>query len=100
MGANQTRDSTSMDGQGRNENPDIHPSWNDEVLYPIKGDSSGKRIHKNEFELLAVIGKGSFAKVISRIIHAITQEECPFCGIISVKYKFCLEHILCTIRTR
>lgn len=38
---------------------DMHPSWNDTVLY---GNNS--KITKDDFELLNVIGKGSFGKVM------------------------------------
>ena len=45
---------------GDDDAPDIHPSWNDEILF--SGDGK-KKIGKDDFELLAVIGKGSFGKV-------------------------------------
>jgi serine/threonine protein kinase len=42
-----------------NEDPDdMHPSWNDTVLY------GNTKITKDDFELLNVIGKGSFGKVM------------------------------------
>lgn len=40
---------------------DIHPSWNDQVLFTRNG--SEKKVTKDDFELLTVIGKGSFGKV-------------------------------------
>jgi hypothetical protein len=43
-----------------NENgEDIHPSWNDTVLY----NKGSQKVTKDDFELLTVIGKGSFGKV-------------------------------------
>jgi len=57
---------TSGDGNQKNSESqeatedDIHPSWSDEVLYS-KGE---KKISKEDFELLTVIGKGSFGKVM------------------------------------
>lgn len=41
---------------------DIHPSWNDQVLFTRNG--SEKKVTKDDFELLTVIGKGSFGKVM------------------------------------
>lgn len=40
---------------------DMHPSWNDEVLFSRAGPS---KVTKDDFELLNVIGKGSFGKVM------------------------------------
>lgn len=40
---------------------DMHPSWNDEVLFTHSGED---KINKDDFELLTVIGKGSFGKVM------------------------------------
>lgn len=54
---------TSTTSTGEDAKNEIHPSWNDEVLYTSK-ENHGKKVSKNEFELLAVIGKGSFAKVM------------------------------------
>lgn len=42
------------------EEADIHPSWNDDVLFTNK---NGEKVTKDDFELLTVIGKGSFGKV-------------------------------------
>jgi serum/glucocorticoid-regulated kinase 2 len=39
---------------------DIHPSWDDQILFS-KGE---KKVSKDDFELLTVIGKGSFGKVM------------------------------------
>lgn len=50
----QNHESTNEDSQ-----EDMHPSWNDTVLY---GNNS--KITKDDFELLNVIGKGSFGKVM------------------------------------
>jgi hypothetical protein len=41
---------------------DIHPSWNDQVLFTRNGND--KKVTKDDFELLTVIGKGSFGKVV------------------------------------
>lgn len=41
------------------ESEDMHPSWNDTVLY-----GNNNKITKDDFELLNVIGKGSFGKVM------------------------------------
>eukprot|EP01117_Protostelium_nocturnum_P019546 TRINITY_DN84_c0_g1_i1.p1 TRINITY_DN84_c0_g1~~TRINITY_DN84_c0_g1_i1.p1 ORF type:complete len:426 (+),score=194.31 TRINITY_DN84_c0_g1_i1:249-1526(+) len=38
---------------------DLHPSWNDQVLY-----GNPTKMTKDDFELLTVIGKGSFGKVM------------------------------------
>jgi serum/glucocorticoid-regulated kinase 2 len=43
------------------EDNDIHPSWNDDMLFTDKG---GTKVTKDDFELLTVIGKGSFGKVM------------------------------------
>jgi len=43
------------------EEADIHPSWNDDVLFTNK---NGEKVTKDDFELLTVIGKGSFGKVM------------------------------------
>jgi len=42
------------------EEDEIHPSWNDEELY----NRDKKKVTKDDFELLTVIGKGSFGKVM------------------------------------
>lgn len=39
---------------------DIHPSWNEPVLFSADNNT---KVTKDDFELLAVIGKGSFGKV-------------------------------------
>lgn len=39
---------------------EMHESWNDRVLYSKNNDN---KITKDDFELLTVIGKGSFGKV-------------------------------------
>lgn len=44
----------------KGEENDIHPSWNEPVLF--SADNNNK-VTKDDFELLAVIGKGSFGKV-------------------------------------
>eukprot|EP01116_Phalansterium_solitarium_P006319 TRINITY_DN18623_c0_g1_i1.p1 TRINITY_DN18623_c0_g1~~TRINITY_DN18623_c0_g1_i1.p1 ORF type:complete len:417 (-),score=86.55 TRINITY_DN18623_c0_g1_i1:265-1515(-) len=41
---------------------DIHPSWHDEMLY--QKEKEPKRITQDDFELMAVVGKGSFGKVM------------------------------------
>jgi len=43
-----------------NEEDEIHPSWNDEELF----NRDKKKVCKDDFELLTVIGKGSFGKVM------------------------------------
>lgn len=43
------------------EEEEIHPSWNDDMLFTDKG---GTKVTKDDFELLTVIGKGSFGKVM------------------------------------
>ena len=52
--------SPKVGGEGGAEDDDVHPSWNDEVLF----NSEGKKVTKDDFELLTVIGKGSFGKVM------------------------------------
>jgi len=44
------------------EDGEMHPSWKDETLY--NETDTGKKITSEDFELLKVIGKGSFAKVM------------------------------------
>jgi len=43
------------------EEVDMHPSWNDEELYNRDAKS---KVTKDDFELLNVVGKGSFGKVM------------------------------------
>lgn len=52
--AERTENATGEDGE-------MHESWNDEVLF---GGGNGKKVSKEDFELLTVIGKGSFGKVM------------------------------------
>ncbi|PRP75317.1 protein kinase [Planoprotostelium fungivorum] len=42
---------------------ELHPSWQDEVLYSSGGPQQAK-MTKDDFELLTIIGKGSFGKVM------------------------------------
>lgn len=46
--------------QGKENQEDVHPSWNDQILF----SRNEKRVTKDDFELLTVIGKGSFGKVM------------------------------------
>jgi len=50
-------------GSNRKESDDeeIHESWNDEILF---AENPTTKITKDDFELLTVIGKGSFGKVM------------------------------------
>jgi len=41
--------------------PEMHPSWNDEMLF---SQSPEHKVTADDFELLTVIGKGSFGKVM------------------------------------
>jgi len=45
---------------------EMHPSWDDEILFSKDGapKPEEKKISKDDFELLTVIGKGSFGKVM------------------------------------
>lgn len=52
------RSSTNRESLVKEE--DIHPSWSDAVLY----SQNEKKVTKDDFELLNVIGKGSFGKVM------------------------------------
>jgi len=42
----------------------MHPSWNDEVLYDKDKTGVSNKVTKDDFDLMAVIGKGSFGKVM------------------------------------
>lgn len=46
---------------------EMHPSWDDEVLFNEDKSNESKKITKDDFELMTVIGKGSFGKVPSLI---------------------------------
>ena len=43
------------------EEDEMHPSWNDETLFSL--NPGAQKVTKDDFELLTVIGKGSFGKV-------------------------------------
>jgi len=47
--------------EGKEDEEDIHDSWNDRVLF--SSDEEAK-VTKDDFELMTVIGKGSFGKVM------------------------------------
>ncbi len=47
---------------GKGDDEDVHDSWNDRVLFSSDNES---KVTKDDFELLTVIGKGSFGKVKS-----------------------------------
>ena len=51
--------SSLTESKDNNNSDDIHPSWNDQALF----SSNGQKVAKDDFELLTVIGKGSFGKV-------------------------------------
>lgn len=55
--------SPPANGSNRKESDDeeIHESWNDDVLF---AETPTTKITKDDFELLTVIGKGSFGKVM------------------------------------
>jgi len=46
--------------KGPEEDGDVHESWNDDILF----SSNNQKVTKDDFELLNVIGKGSFGKVM------------------------------------
>jgi serum/glucocorticoid-regulated kinase 2 len=54
--------------------PELHTSWNDQVLYSKTGET---KVSKEDFELLTVIGRGSFGKV-SRIHLSVAYSNSPF----------------------
>jgi len=52
---------STSNGTVKDENgDDMHESWNDEVLF----SKNNQKVTKDDFELLNVIGKGSFGKVM------------------------------------
>jgi len=48
-------------GRKESDEDEMHESWNDQVLF---AETSVQKITKDDFELLTVIGKGSFGKVM------------------------------------
>ncbi len=56
---NSSPSSATHNDKGASDGEEIHPSWNDAVLF----SSTEKKVTKDDFELLTVIGKGSFGKV-------------------------------------
>jgi len=58
-GNSNTSPSNNTERKGSDEE-DVHPSWNDQTLY----SANEKKATKDDFELLTVIGKGSFGKVM------------------------------------
>jgi len=54
--------SNGKDKTGGDDGEELHPSWNDDVLY--SDEPAAKKVTKDDFELLNVIGKGSFGKVM------------------------------------
>jgi serum/glucocorticoid-regulated kinase 2 len=65
--ATPTNDSTNSTNEKADvapvaSNDDMHPSWNDEVLFTR--NNTNQIVTKDSFELLTVIGKGSFGKVM------------------------------------
>jgi hypothetical protein len=56
----ETSSPTKEDNAGNASNEDLHESWNDQLLF---GQEENKKVSKDDFELLTVIGKGSFGKV-------------------------------------
>lgn len=73
MGQNKSKSGNQTSPQRKSKNEEeekkiekssdgIHPSWNDDMLYSsTPGDA---KVTKDDFELLTVIGKGSFGKVM------------------------------------
>ena len=57
---NITRNSKSPDNSSSKDDDSLDPSWDDQVLYS-KGNE--KKMTADDFEILTVIGKGSFGKV-------------------------------------
>jgi len=55
-----TTNGNGKDKDDDKEEPELDPSWQDPILY--SGDK--KKVTKDDFELLTVIGKGSFGKVM------------------------------------
>ncbi len=51
----------AADNKPNGASSEIDPSWNDQVLYAPDGT---KKITTDDFELLTVVGKGSFGKVM------------------------------------
>lgn len=57
MSSNNSQRNSSLDDE------EMHPSWDDEVLFN-EDKQNEKKINKDDFELMTVIGKGSFGKVM------------------------------------